>query len=91
MARSPPLYVSVSIDPPGPTVTDKVRSSYVEMSGTSEEADFQAFLTSISSNQAIKRAGQPNDVSGVVSFLASDDARFITAQTIMLDGGGARL
>jgi NAD(P)-dependent dehydrogenase (short-subunit alcohol dehydrogenase family) len=30
-------------------------------------------------------------VAGVVSFLASDDAKFVTGQTIIIDGGGARL
>jgi NAD(P)-dependent dehydrogenase (short-subunit alcohol dehydrogenase family) len=41
--------------------------------------------------QSIKRAEQPEDLAGVVSFLASDDAAFITAQTIAVDGGRVRL
>lgn len=41
--------------------------------------------------QAIKRSEQPEDLAGVVSFLASDDAAFITAQTIAVDGGTVRL
>lgn len=35
----------------------------------------------------LKRAGQPEDVAGLVAFLASDDARYITGQTINVDGG----
>lgn len=35
----------------------------------------------------LKRAGQPQDVAGLVAFLASDDARYITGQTINVDGG----
>ncbi|MBP2171158.1 NAD(P)-dependent dehydrogenase (short-subunit alcohol dehydrogenase family) [Erwinia toletana] len=35
----------------------------------------------------LKRAGQPRDVAGLVAFLASDDARYITGQTINVDGG----
>ncbi|QZQ48589.1 SDR family oxidoreductase [Erwinia persicina] len=35
----------------------------------------------------LKRAGLPEDVAGLVAFLASDDARYITGQTINVDGG----
>lgn len=31
--------------------------------------------------------GTPHDVAAAVSFLASDDARFITGQTLLIDGG----
>jgi NAD(P)-dependent dehydrogenase (short-subunit alcohol dehydrogenase family) len=41
--------------------------------------------------QAIKRTGTPDDVVGAVSFLASEDAGFITAQTLVVDGGLARV
>jgi 3-oxoacyl-[acyl-carrier protein] reductase len=37
--------------------------------------------------QSIKRFGEPEDLVGVVAFLASDDARFVTGQTILVDGG----
>jgi 3-oxoacyl-[acyl-carrier protein] reductase len=35
----------------------------------------------------LKRAGKPEEVAGVVAFLASDDARFITGATIGVNGG----
>jgi len=41
--------------------------------------------------QAIKRSGEVGDVVGTVAFLTSDDAAFVTGQTIMADGGLARL
>ncbi len=30
---------------------------------------------------------EPEDVAGVVAFLASDDARYVTGQTLLIDGG----
>ena len=40
--------------------------------------------------QAIKRTGMPEDLAGVVSFLVSDAASFVTGQTLLVDGGLAR-
>jgi 3-oxoacyl-[acyl-carrier protein] reductase len=37
--------------------------------------------------QALKRLAQPDDIGGVVAFLASEDARWITGDTIRVDGG----
>jgi NAD(P)-dependent dehydrogenase (short-subunit alcohol dehydrogenase family) len=41
--------------------------------------------------QAIKRLGEPRDVTGAVLFLTSDDAAFITGQAIVVDGGQYRV
>jgi 2-hydroxycyclohexanecarboxyl-CoA dehydrogenase len=35
----------------------------------------------------LKRMGEPEDYAGIVAFLASDDASFITGQTISVAGG----
>jgi NAD(P)-dependent dehydrogenase (short-subunit alcohol dehydrogenase family) len=43
--------------------------------------------TSVLGMQALKRIGQPDDVGSVVAFLASQDARWITGDTIRVDGG----
>jgi NAD(P)-dependent dehydrogenase (short-subunit alcohol dehydrogenase family) len=37
--------------------------------------------------QALKRLAQPHDIGGVVAFLASEDARWITGDTVHVDGG----
>lgn len=38
-------------------------------------------------SQSIKRLGRPEDVVGAVSFLASDDAAYMTGQLLNVDGG----
>ena len=37
--------------------------------------------------QALKRVAQPDDIAPAVVFLASDDARWITGDTVHVDGG----
>ena len=54
--------------------------------GMTPDEEFAALIGS----QAVKRSQQPDDVSGIVSFLASDKAGFITGQTIFADGGIVR-
>lgn len=41
----------------------------------------------IRAQQAIKRTETPEDLTGTLAFLASEDAAFITGQTIVVDGG----
>jgi hypothetical protein len=40
--------------------------------------------------QALKRLAKPDDIGGAVAFLASDAARWITADTINVDGGSKK-
>jgi NAD(P)-dependent dehydrogenase (short-subunit alcohol dehydrogenase family) len=44
----------------------------------------------VASSQAIKRTENPDDLVGAMSFLTSDDAAFITGQTLYVDGGLVR-
>ena len=37
--------------------------------------------------QALKRVAQPDDIAAAIAFLASDDARWISGDTIRVDGG----
>ena len=41
--------------------------------------------------QAIHRIAEPKDLASVVSFLVSEDSRFMTGQTLSVDGGFTRL
>jgi NAD(P)-dependent dehydrogenase (short-subunit alcohol dehydrogenase family) len=45
----------------------------------------------LAEQQPIKREAYPADIAGVISFLASDDAAWITGQTIIVDGGLVKL
>ena len=41
----------------------------------------------IASGQALRRNLEPADVAGTVLHLLSDESKFVTAQTLMVDGG----
>ncbi len=48
---------------------------------------FPERVTATIEHTPLRRLGEPEDVADVVAFLASDGARFITGQTIYVDGG----
>lgn len=45
----------------------------------------------VMSRQAVQRAGQPDDIASAVAYLVSDDAGFMTGQTLLVDGGESRI
>jgi NAD(P)-dependent dehydrogenase (short-subunit alcohol dehydrogenase family) len=71
---------------PGQTNTPGTRGRRQIPGGMSQDA----FFESVANMQAIKRVGQVADLVGTVSFLTSDDAAFVTGQTIFVDGGLVR-
>jgi 3-oxoacyl-[acyl-carrier protein] reductase len=68
--------VRVNAVSPGVVATDM--SSFTK---TDQGRDFTQNL------QALKRIAQPDDIAGAIAFLASDAARWITGDTIRVDGG----
>ena len=41
-------------------------------------------------SQSIKRRGEVEDVARAIAFFAGDDSRFVTGQTLLVDGGWMR-
>jgi len=52
-------------------------------------AHVEKFRDAVVKSRAIQRDEVPEDLAGAVSFLASDDAAFVTGQTLVVDGGSA--
>ncbi|MBB3086573.1 SDR family NAD(P)-dependent oxidoreductase [Geodermatophilus sabuli] len=74
------------LGPHGVTV-NAVMPGQVATPGTEQynsEEDFDRTMA----QQAIRRRVQPEDLAGLVSFLCGPDARMVTGQTIVCDGGG---
>ena len=66
---------------PGPTDTPLLRSFAEE--GEAGNKLIEGLTRAI----PMRRLGQPADYPGIVAFLASDDAAFITGQTVSVSGG----
>lgn len=58
---------------------------------TEKQWDGTTFFDDMASSQAIKRPGLPSDLEAVISFLATEDARWVTGQSFVVDGGLVRL
>jgi 3-oxoacyl-[acyl-carrier protein] reductase len=71
-----PDGITVNLVAPGVTTTDWVLRNLGESSIAAAEA-----------NSPLRRVGTPEDIAGVVAFLASNDARHLTGQVISASGG----
>lgn len=72
-----PMGITVNCVQPGAIVTAMTRDLFA----------IPAALSNYAGRCPLGRLGQPEDIADVFAFLASDDARFITGQGIMVDGG----
>lgn len=76
-----PQRICCNVVCPGPTDTPLLAS----FAGEGEAG--QKIRAALERAIPFKRLGQPEDVAGIVAFLASDEAAFITGQVISVSGG----
>lgn len=72
-----PDKIRINAIAPGLVMTANVR----------EHADWREAKGGIVATRALQRDSVPEDMTGVMLFLASDDSGFMTGQTIVVDGG----
>lgn len=80
-----PFGITVNAIAPGFIVTPMTDETATRLGLAAED-----FRASIAAATPVRRVGQPEDIAGVATFLASDAASFVTGQTLYADGG-ARL
>jgi 3-oxoacyl-[acyl-carrier protein] reductase len=71
-----PKGITINTVAPGPVNTELFTN------GKSE-----ALINQLASTNSFSRLGEPEDISTVVAFLASNDSRWISGQTIRVNGG----
>jgi NAD(P)-dependent dehydrogenase (short-subunit alcohol dehydrogenase family) len=81
-----PYGVTVNAICPGNTLTEMVKR-VAEQAGTQDGLTAEAWLEMRASDCPMKRLAEPWEIAGVAAFLASEDARYITGQSIEVDGG----
>ena len=77
-----PLGVRVNAVAPGIVPTDLFAAA-ASATGGKNDMERRASTT------PLRRPGTPADVAGVVAFLCSDDAAYVTGQVISVDGGAS--
>jgi NAD(P)-dependent dehydrogenase (short-subunit alcohol dehydrogenase family) len=68
------------------TTVNAIAPSLVK-NATTQSSELSQMYDVIAQQQAIHRVQVPADLVGTMSFLVSDDAEFVTGQTIAVDGG----
>jgi NAD(P)-dependent dehydrogenase (short-subunit alcohol dehydrogenase family) len=71
-----PFGITANTIAPGTTITERVRNVLTP----EKETQFVA-------NTPVGRLAMPEDIAGVITFLASDESRYITGATLDVNGG----
>lgn len=81
-----PYGITANAICPGPIDTDMLKATHQALADQ-HNTTLEAWDAQILATIPVGRFGQPADIAGLVAFLASDEASFINAQAINIDGG----
>ena len=84
-----PYGITVNNVAPGTTMTDRIRPM-IDAQAAAEGITFDEARAARAARIPVRRIGEPEDVAVAIVFLASAQARQITGQTLLVDGGETR-
>jgi len=73
---------------PGATRTEMLEAALTPLTEVLK-TDVDGVFDCISSNVPLHRVATPDEISGICSYLASDDSSFMTGSVVLLDGGAS--
>ena len=77
-----PFNINVNAVAPG-FIETRMTQAVAERTGV----DYEDLKKAAAERTPLRRIGRPSDIAGVISFLCSDDASFVTGQTVYATGG----
>ena len=77
-----PYGVNVNAVAPG-----FIETRMTQMTAERMGMDFEQFKQGAASQIPVRRVGQPEDIASAIAFLCSDEASFISGQTLYVQGG----
>jgi 3-oxoacyl-[acyl-carrier protein] reductase len=77
-----PFGITVNCVAPG-----FIATAMTEQTATRLGVSFEDFQEMVAGQTALRRVGQPDDVAGVIAFLCSTDAAYVSGQVIYVRGG----
>ena len=77
-----PLGIRVNAVAPGYVATSMTAATATRVGSSPEEHQELA-----AKNTPLRRVGQPEEIASVIAFLASDDASYVSGQTLYVNGG----
>mgnify|MGYP003333782785 CR=1 FL=1 len=77
-----PFGINVNAVAPGFIATEMTDATAARL-----KMDVEEFRKLNAEHNPVRRVGEPDDIAAAVTFLASDEAGYITGQTIYVDGG----
>jgi 3-oxoacyl-[acyl-carrier protein] reductase len=84
-----PFGITVNNVGPGSTLTDRIRP-VIEAQAAAEGRSFADVRRDRERAIPAGRMGEPEDVAAMIVFLASKQARQVSGQTVLVDGGATR-
>ena len=83
-----PYKVRSNVVCPGGTKTEMLVEALSAL-GKAIGKDAQGVFDTISANIPLRRLADPDEMTGICSYLASDDSSFVSGSVILVDGGAA--